>query len=248
MKKLKLVTVVAVTAALIGVGAFSGCKKENISQDTLQETSRTAAEQKKKQYEKDVRPSGLVVEGKTWNWTVWCKNNDKIYVSNSTGSKKEANAAAKEAGKNLDCNPSEGSVDNGTNISIMSPFSDDLQGSLNALIVNDMIVYIDVIDIWTNEFRRFTRNDISANALAWLSEICDYNETSLTTVNKVVAQLKVWGVYLGGNSVTEIISLHNLTAERFNAIATKSWDKITIKIEEDEDEDGTIHLDWTFEY
>jgi hypothetical protein len=136
-------------------------------------------------------------------------------------------------------------------VSMWSENIEEPRGNMNALIVNGSMVYLDEIDPWTNEFKRFTQDDISSNALAWLSEICDYNEADLSPVDKVVAQLKVWDIYLGGNTIAEILPLHNLNAEQFNAIAAKSWTRITIiqtTNDDDDDDDDTIHLDWTFEY
>jgi hypothetical protein len=40
--------------------------------------------------------------------------------------------------------------------------------------------------------------------------------------------------------------LHNLTAEEFEAITRKTWEKITI--EQTTKETETVHLDWDFEY
>ena len=186
-----------------------------------------------------ITETNICIDSYQWSWAIECDSG--VWVSGYAATKKEAKKAAKNACKLL---PNGG---NNYEISIMSPFLDDPQGSLKALVINGHIEYLDVINPWTDEFQSFTQDDISANALAWLSEICDYPAT-LSSVEKVVAQLKVWDIYLGGNTITEILPLHNLNTQQFNAIATKSWSRIIITQTTNEDDDETVHLDWIFEY
>jgi hypothetical protein len=217
----------------IATACEKGEEKEKES-TLLQNDSTSIAVRKKKQtiIEKSIIPG-------FYRWYVKCtdKEGNETWCSGIEYGKK----VAKDAAKAVDCGSGECKE-----IYIEECNYGIMLCDVNALIQNGYIEYIEVIDPWTNKRQRFTQKDIPANALAWLSEICDYDETSLTITDKVTAQLKVWNVYQGGNSVTEIISLHNLTAELLDAIAAKSWNKITI--ERNINDDETIHLDWYFEY
>jgi len=234
MKHNRIIILAIIATIVAGMGIYA-CKEDKALDNTKQESTLSAERKKNKPI---IRKSGICIAGQEWHWIVQCS--DTTWDEGYAGTKKEAKKAAKGA-----CSiilQGSGNI----YVSIMSPFLDDPQGSLNTLFVDGFIKYLDVINPWTDEFHRFTQDDISVNALAWLSEICDYDEASLSQVNKVVAQLKVWDVYLGGNSMDEIKLLHNLTTEQFHAIAAKSWDIITI--EQKENSDGTVRLVWTFEY
>ena len=118
--------------------------------------------------------------------------------------------------------------------------------AINASIQNGCLEYFEVVNPWTDEFHRFTLDDISENELSWLAGLCFYDPHLSQKHELVMAQLKTWHVYIGGDSPTEIMSLHNLSTEHFEMIASKSWNSVTVnKIE---DANGTIHLDWNFEY
>jgi hypothetical protein len=118
--------------------------------------------------------------------------------------------------------------------------------AVNASIVNGQLDNFEIINIWTDEFHRFTIDEILENELFWLTGLCFYDKTLSQQHELVVAQLKAWHVYLGGNAITEILSLHNLTAEQFESLSTKSWNAVTIN--KKGYDDGSVRLDWTFEF
>jgi hypothetical protein len=212
--------------AIASIPFFYGCQKGSTSQNTLQENTSLAERKAKTSKIKKIKGS--------WHWKVFCEG---VYyrggIENSKGDAKYMVEITK-------CPESKA-----TSSSIW--FEDeDLCVCFEAILVNDQILCFDVIDPWTDTLRRITRNEISANALAWISEIGIYDEATLSQADKVVSQLKVWGIYLGGDFPDEIRVLHNLTAEQFETIATISWEEVTItqKIKDN----GTIHLDWIFGY
>jgi len=238
----------AIALIIAGVGVFSACQKDSTLKNVLRDTRTSLAQLKERIVTIDRTATG------GYGWMVMCINgSDTTTSAGFTRTKREAKAEAKK----IVCSTAPGGGNNYI-VSIMSEDPDNLQGSINALVVNGCMVYLDEINPWTNTFHRFTQNDISANALAWLSEICFYDETLSQAYELVTAQLKVWDVYLGGDSKGEIMVLHNLTAEQFDAIAAKLWKQITIEqteiitITEDENENDieitTIHLDWDFKY
>ena len=230
-KALSFGALAMVFIALASVLTFYGCKKENTSQNTLQNTSTSLAERKEKTWKITKLCKG------SYKWDVWC---DGEWVE---GSIESSRRWAKKGVNGVVCGlpPGKGNI----YVSIMSQSPDNLNGSFNALISDDCIVYLEEVNPWTNRFQRFTQREMSKNVLAWLSDICDYDESLSPVHELVIAQLKVWDVYLGGNTQDEILTLHNLTAEQFHAIATKSWEVITIA--KTDGDDGLIHLDWNFE-
>jgi hypothetical protein len=217
-----------------GTGIFYSCQKDRTLDRSLDNISYSERKKKKIEIRETLTPG-------QWYWLVKCtdKEGNVTYHEGYTWSRKDARKAA----RGIVCSVPPGG---NSSVSIISEDINYLQGNINALVVNGHIEYLEEINPWTNEFHRFTQGEISVNALAWLSEICFYDETLSQSHELVVAQLKVWNVYLGGNSVPEIISLHQLTTEQFNAIAKKTWKKITI--EQTTKENETIHLDWNFEY
>jgi hypothetical protein len=94
--------------------------------------------------------------------------------------------------------------------------------AINASIANGHLDSVAFPDPWTDEYSSFTSNEISENELSWILGLCFYDEILSQEYELVAAQLKVWGIYLGGNSIDKIKSLHNLSDENFNAIVTKT--------------------------
>jgi hypothetical protein len=226
----KYIKIGIIITLIAGTGIFYSCQKDHTLNRSLDNISHP--ERKEKTFELKKLSNG------SWRWAVYC---DGVFKE---GSIENTRRQAKRAIKNVVCSlpPSSKNI----YVTLMIQDSYNLQGNINALIANGRIEYLDEINPWTNTFHRFTRNDISPNVLSWLSEIYFYDETLSRIDELVAAQLKVWGVYLGGNSVSEIISLHNLTVEQFNAIASNSWNEITLK--QTTNENGTVHLDWNFKY
>jgi len=188
-----------------------------------------------------------------WVWNVNCLDEDGNIVRRGHGREDSEKKANKKA-NGFVCSTGGGTgtgIGTGNSWTYVGENGETFEVTItppkvNASIIDGHLEYSEIINPWTNEFHRFTSNEISQNELAWLTGLCFF-DGSLSEEHKLVAtMLKVLGVYLGGNSTTEIMSLHNLTAEQFEAIATKSWESATIT--QTEKNDGTVHLDWNFEY
>ena len=176
----------------------------------------------------------------TWIWVVKCDG--EIIASGPENTKRDAKKMGNRAAEDLCISTSqsshgeyEGEDGKIYNVEILPP-------AINASIVNGHLDSVEFVDPWTDEYSSFTSNEISENELSWILGLCFYDEILSQEYELVAAQLKVWGIYLGGNSIDEIKSLHNLSDENFNAIVTKTWDSIIIN--KTEDDNGEIHLDW----
>ena len=186
----------------------------------------------------------------TWYWYVWCDGEEDPVGSGPQRSKKDAQAAGRTMVNRIKCQSVGGGGNNNSGgiyvgedgkiyrLEIRPP-------AINASIVDGHLEYFEVINPWTDEFHRFTTDEISENELSWLAGLCFYDETLSQKYELVATQLKTWHVYLGGNSPTEIMTLHNLSAEHFEMIASKSWNKVSVH--KTENTDGTVHLDWDIE-
>ncbi len=169
----------------------------------------------------------------SWRWNVYC-NGEWI-----GGNTEESKRAAKIAAEQCKCD----AIENGT----ASP-DDDLETSItppqiNASIINGELVGMDFINPWTNNPQHFTTDDISENELAWIAGLCFFDPSASQNFELLRAKLKTWDVYIGGDSMTEIMQAHNLTESQCNLILNKNWSTITI-IKTIGNE--TIHLDWNF--
>jgi hypothetical protein len=192
---------------------FNSCKKESTLLAEQEDISLAKVQKKKKiTISKGTSPG-------FYNWVVECtdKESNITYHSGIEYGRKEAKKKAKE----IVC--STGNSSGSNYITIRLEDSQELiLGNINAFVVDGFMEYLEEVNPWTNEYHRLTNDEISANALAWLSEVCLYDETLSLEHELVAAQLKVWDIYFGGNSKDEIMSLHNLTPAHFEAIATKS--------------------------
>ena len=72
---------------------------------------------------------------------------------------------------------------------------------VNASMTDSHLEWFEMINPWTKKFHRFTLDDISGNELAWLTGLCFYYKHLSQKHELVAAKLKVWHVYVGGNSV-----------------------------------------------
>ena len=170
----------------------------------------------------------------SWKWDVYC---DGQWVA---GCVEETKRDAKRASNQFTCESiSNGSLPSGTNIeTIITP------PQINASIENGVLSGFDIINPWTQAFHHFTTNDISENELAWIAGLCFYDSSLSQNYELLRAKLKTWDVYLGGNSMLEIMQIHNLTEVQCNLILSKNW--ITIDITKIIEDDETVHLDWIF--
>jgi hypothetical protein len=198
------------------------------------------------------------IEGTKWNWFVRCSSHPNDVKWGHENTKKEAKKAANNwvcsVGGGTRGSSGEGDGDGDGDGNKWTYTGEDGKiyeitlepPKINASMIDGHLEYFEMINPWTNEFHRFTLDDISGNELAWLTGLCFYDKRLSQKHELVAAQLKAWHVYLGGNSPDEIRALHNLTADIFERIASKSWEGITLcKITE---ENGTEYLDWTIEH
>ena len=174
------------------------------------------------------------LEDGSWKWDVYC--NGQWIAGNVENTKREAKREADryrcESLENGDITP-----DDDTEISITAPH-------INANIENGSLIGSDFINPWTNEMQHFSANEISENELAWLAGLCFFDHSASQDCELLIAKLKVWNVYLGGNSMQEIQNLHNLSENQCNMILNKDWNSVTITKTTCNNE--TIHLDWNF--
>ena len=65
----------------------------------------------------------------------------------------------------------------------------------------------------------------------------------------LIAQLKVWGIYRGGENENEIKNIYHLEQSQIEIILAKSWHHISLRKIMEEDENGNIQevLQWYFE-
>ncbi|MDR0604894.1 MAG: hypothetical protein LBG80_11390 [Bacteroidales bacterium] len=195
-----------------------------------------------------------------WKWYVYCDN--EVVGSGTEDTKRDAKRAGRTFVNTIPCDTStspngddyldgDGKIYKGEDRRIYRGEDGKIYRigidppCINASIANGKLEHFEIINPWTDEFHCFTVDEISENELSWLAGLCFYDATLSKKHELVAAQLKVWHTYLGGDSVTEIQSLHNLTAENFEAIATKSWQMVTVH--RTENADGTVHLDWKIE-
>lgn len=89
--------------------------------------------------------------------------------------------------------------------------------------------------------RRFSVLELTENIFYWIVGSDKYCEEVSNDEEKVIAILKIWGIYKGGYAKNTIKETHNLTEQGFDKLKNKEWYGIKITIS---DEDGS--LSWDF--
>lgn len=145
-----------------------------------------------------------------WNWS--CKDGSG---SGSSSTKREAKKAGKAA-----CGLA--------NVDIDPPFFDTevVQGALSNFTVNDLdgnSVNFPVNDISEEEFNFF------------FGFVCEEEDNDISEAQKAKTILRIWGIYRGGNTVSEIQMQHDLSPSDFNKLIAKDYINLEITIEDNEE-------------
>lgn len=152
-----------------------------------------------------------------WTWTAGS-------CSGWANTKREARRQAREAisSGNCDCTiiPPNGGV--------------VVNNSLNG---ESSVVYFPNVD---GTMMEYSFDEINENTAMWLLGSCNYIEEDSTPAERVVALLKVWGIYRGGLEMSDILLNHQLQEENFLILASKEWNYIIINIDNNE------NISWTF--
>ena len=86
----------------------------------------------------------------------------------------------------------------------------------------------------------FTTTDIDQNAALWIFGMNCFDPDLSEDWELVKALLKVWGLYIGGSTETEIKSQHNLCDDDITLLAHRNWNCIEFIC----DQAGVYH--WNF--
>jgi len=160
-----------------------------------------------------------------WRWSVDCYDGNGQFLGSESGAANSKRAAKNQAG----------GVACGVNIVIMPP-------KINATIINGRMAYFEMINPWTEQFHTLIASEVSENELFWIAGIGCYDDSLSSSLKRVVAMLKVWDVYLGGDSEKGVQELHDLSDEEFDIISEKTW--TSVEIIKTIDDYGEIHLGW----
>ena len=80
----------------------------------------------------------------------------------------------------------------------------------------------------------FSAGEINENLFYWISGIACYESILCTATERVIAILKVWGIYSGGFSEDMVKDNHDLSSDDFDKLAAKEWYGLTITLEDDD--------------
>lgn len=180
----------------------------------------------------------------SWRWEVRCNGE---FVQGSVESTKQAAKSAANRVKNeivcnLNPNNETGQGEPQIDIQILPP-------NVNAVISCGYMDFFEIINPFNDEIEHFTSDEISENSLAWLVGLCFYDSSETERVELLIAQLKVWGIYRGGENENEIKNIYHLEQSQIEIILAKSWHHISLRKIMEEDENGNIQevLQWYFE-
>jgi hypothetical protein len=150
-----------------------------------------------------------------WSWTVYCGN--EPVAGGSTITKKEAK---RQAGQ-VECD---------------TPPEIKIEPPIVSAIVNDGHLFsFEMYCPLTEENKNhLVPNDMSENTAFWVFGLDCYDNSLSKKYELVSAMLKIWNVYKGGDSADTVKTLHNLSDQNFDIISAKTWKKIKLTVNEDE--------------
>lgn len=162
-----------------------------------------------------------ITRSSSTGWWAWTAGSCSGWAS----SKREARQQAREAlaSENCDCE-------------IIPPDGGIVINNNSSNVVNSTVFFPDA----NGEMLEYPLSEINENTAMWLLGSCNYIEEDSTPEERVIALLKVWGIYQGGTVLSDILLNHNLQSNEFYVLASKEWNYIIINIDDNE------NISWTF--